>query len=189
VRRLDAEAIRDAMLVASGRMNPAMGGPSVPVHLNEHMQGRGRPGASGPVDGEGRRSVYIAVRRNFLDPFMQAFDQPPPSTACGKRHVSNVPAQALALLNSELVHVLASRWGERVAAEGGDDAARIKAMWVAAFARAPRAEELDASREFLVQERALAADGGAADESQRERLAFAALAHALFSSKEFVFLR
>jgi MFS family permease len=87
---------------------------------------------------------------------------PPPSTACGKRHVSNVPAQALALLNSELVHALASRWGERVAAEGGDDAARIKAMWVAAFARAPRAEELDASREFLVQERALAADGGAA---------------------------
>jgi cytochrome c553 len=184
VRRLDAEAIRDAMLVASGRLNPAMGGPSVPVHLGEHMQGRGRPGASGPVDGDGRRSVYIAVRRNFLDPFMQAFDQPPPSTACGKRHVSNVPAQALALLNSELVHELAARWGERVAAENGDDAARIEAMWIAAFARTPRAEELESVREFLAQERLLAADG-----SQRERLAFSALAHALFSSKEFVFLR
>ncbi|MFM7051703.1 MAG: PSD1 and planctomycete cytochrome C domain-containing protein, partial [Planctomycetota bacterium] len=73
VRRLDAEAIRDAMLAASGRIDRTMGGPSVPVHLTEHMQGRGRPGASGPVDGAGRRSVYIAVRRNFLDQFMQAF--------------------------------------------------------------------------------------------------------------------
>ena len=189
VRRLDAESIRDAMLVASGRLDPAMGGPSVPVHLTEHMQGRGRPGASGPVDGEGRRSVYIAVRRNFLDPFMQSFDQPPPSTACGKRHVSNVPAQALALLNSELVHALAARWGERLAGDPArDDRARIRAMWIAAFAREPRAEELEGAHAFLADERGIAATPPG-DAARAEGAAWTALAHALFTAKEFVFLR
>jgi hypothetical protein len=168
------------------------------------MQGRGRPGASGPVDGAGRRSVYIAVRRNFLDPFMQAFDQPVPATTCGKRHASNVPAQALALLNSDLAHELARVWGERLAAtsasaaastagassESNDaDDARFDAMWHAAFARAPRADERAAARGFIADERAAAAAAGAADARARDAAAFTALAHALFSAKEFVFLR
>jgi len=204
VRRLDAEAIRDAMLAASGRLDATVGGPSVPARLTEHMQGRGRPGASGPVDGAGRRSVYIAVRRNFLDPFMQAFDQPVPATTCGKRHASNVPAQALALLNSDLAHELARVWGERLAAtsasaaastagassESSDaDDARFDAMWHAAFARAPRADERAAARGFIADERAAATAAGAADARARDAAAFTALAHALFSAKEFVFLR
>ena len=185
VRRLDAEAIRDAMLTASGRLDAAVGGPSVPARLNEHMQGRGRPGQSGPVDGAGRRSVYIAVRRNFLDPFMQAFDQPVPATTCGKRHTSNVPAQALALLNSDLAHEFASHWGRRLAAQAdASDDARIESMWIAAFARFPRNEERIAAREFLASERAAAPDPGV-----RDTAAFTGLAHALFSAKEFVFLR
>jgi cytochrome c553 len=183
-RRLDAEAIRDAMLVASGRLDATIGGPSVPVHLTEHMQGRGRPGVSGPIDGAGRRSVYIAVNRNFLDPFLQAFDQPPPATTCGKRHVSNVPAQALALLNNDMVREFARLWGERLAADGRDDAARVESMWFAAFARAPREDERALARAFLEGERA-----AVADPARCEQAAFAALAHALFSAKEFVFLR
>ena len=180
VRRLDAEAIRDAMLAASGRLDRGAGGPSVAAYLSEHMQGRGRPGRSGPVDGAGRRSVYLEVRRNFLDPFLQAFDQPLPSATCGRRNASNVPAQALALLNSALAHELAARWGERVAAEAGDDRARIDAMWLAAFARMPSDEERSTAAAFLAESRA--ADAG-------DATAFAALAHALFSAKEFVFLR
>jgi len=197
VRRLDAEAIRDAMLAASGRLDATVGGPSVPARLTEHMQGRGRPGASGPVDGAGRRSVYIAVRRNFLDPFMQAFDQPVPATTCGKRHASNVPAQALALLNSDLAHELARFWGERLSAASADasssdsdaDDARFDAMWHAAFARAPRDDERRAARGFIADERAAATAAGAADARARDAAAFTALAHALFSAKEFVFLR
>ena len=187
VRRLDAEAIRDAMLVASGRFDGTPGGPSVPIRLNEHMQGRGRPDESGPVDGAGRRSVYLAVRRNFLDPFMQAFDQPPPSASCGRRHASNVPAQALAFLNSELVHEFARRWGEHLARDARSDEARIESAWHAAFGRAPRADEVALARAFLADERAAA--GAEVEPVVRESAAFAALAHVLFASKEFIYLR
>ncbi|MFZ9916420.1 MAG: DUF1553 domain-containing protein, partial [Phycisphaerales bacterium] len=103
-------------------------------------------------------------------------------------HTSNVPAQALALLNSELVHELAARWGDRVASEAQSDDARVTSMWYAAFARAPRAEESEGARAFLADERKTAeALGG--DRTAAERAAFTALAHALFASKEFVFLR
>jgi hypothetical protein len=172
------------MLAASGRLDATRGGPSVPVHLGEHMQGRGRPGESGPVDGAGRRSVYIAIRRNFLDPFMQVFDQPPPATSCGRRHVSNVPAQALAILNSELVHALADHWGARLAADARGDDERIESMWFAAYARAPREDEISLARGFLAAERA-----AVGDEARREAAAFAALAHVVFASKEFIYLR
>ena len=184
VRRLDAESIRDAMLASSGRLDRASGGPSIAARLTDHMQGRGRPEQSGPVDGAGRRSVYLETRRNFLDPFLQAFDQPAPSTTCGKRHTSNVPAQSLALLNSELSHVLATQWSQSVLAPtSDDDDARVEHMWFAAFSRAPRDEELLAARAFLAAERA-------ADSSNEANAhAYAALAHALFSAKEFVFLR
>ena len=95
VRRLEAEAIRDSLLAVSGRLEPSMYGPSVPVHLTSFMEGRGRPGRSGPLDGDGRRSIYLNVRRNFLDPMFLAFDMPVPFSTMGRRNVSNVPAQAL----------------------------------------------------------------------------------------------
>ena len=75
LRRLEGEAIRDAMLAVSGRLDRKLYGPSVPIHLTPFLDGRGRP-ASGPLDGDGRRSIYIAVRRNFLSPLLLAFDTP-----------------------------------------------------------------------------------------------------------------
>ena len=48
------------------------------------MEGRGRPGKSGPLDGNGRRSIYVEVRRNFLSPMMRAFDTPVPHSTVGR---------------------------------------------------------------------------------------------------------
>ena len=186
VRRLDAESIRDAMLAASGRLDDVHGGPSIATHLNDHMQGRGRPGQSGPIDGSGRRTVYLETRRNFLDPFLQAFDQPVPATTCGMRHASNVPAQALAFLNSELVLELARWWGTRLASDAASEDARIESMWFAAFARAPIVSEREQARNFLEGERAAMTT---ADATARDGAAYSALCHALFCAKEFVFLR
>ena len=87
------------MLAVSGRLDETMHGPPVKVHLSEFMVGLGRPSESGPLDGNGRRSVYLEVRRNFPPPMLVAFDTPTPLGTVGRRNVSNVPAQALMLMN------------------------------------------------------------------------------------------
>ena len=118
VRRLEGEVIRDAMLAISGRLDESMFGQSIPVHLTEYMKARGLPETSGPLDGAGRRSIYIAVRRNFIAPMMLAFDTPIPFTTIGRRNSSNVPSQALILLNDPLVAQQAALSGLGSAASG-----------------------------------------------------------------------
>ena len=148
LRRLEGEAIRDAMLSVSGRLDLKMYGPSVPVHLTPFLEGRGRP-ADGPLDGDGRRSLYIAVRRNFLSPMMLAFDTPSPFSTVGRRTVSNVPAQALILMNDPFVHQQAEVWAKRVIGQGGSDKERITRMYLAAFSRPPTDVEMSACLDFL----------------------------------------
>ena len=89
-----------------------MEGPSVAPHLTPFMEGRGRPGQSGPLDGDGRRSLYINVRRNFLTPMFLAFDFPTPFTTMGKRSSSNVPAQALTMMNNPFVVQQTAAWAQ-----------------------------------------------------------------------------
>src|SRR5205814_4474317 len=133
VRRLEAEAIRDSMLLVSGRLDRTTEGPGILPYLTEHQVGRGKP-PSGPLDGNGRRSVYLAVRRNFLNPMFTAFDYPTPFTTIGRRTVSNVPAQALVMLNNPFVLQQADLWAKRVQAMSNLTAEqRVTAMDEAAF--------------------------------------------------------
>ena len=67
-----------------------MHGPSVLPHITPHMEGRGKP-QSGPLDGEGRRSIYINARRNFLTPLLLAFDYPVTFTPIGRRGKAHIP--------------------------------------------------------------------------------------------------
>ena len=187
VRRLQAEPIRDAMLAVSGRLDGAMAGPSVPVHLTPYMQGRGRPTTDGPVDGAGRRSLYLEIRRNFLAPMMLAFDAPIPFSTMGRRNVSNVPAQALMLMNDPFVVGQARLWADRVlAGDTRSPADRVAAMYLAAFSRPPAPKETADALAFLEsQGRELGLKPGA---WENDRRAWGDLAHVLFNAKEFVFL-
>ena len=172
-----------AFLAVSGRLDPKVGGPSVPVHLTQFMDGRGRPKIDGPLDGDGRRSVYIAARRNFLAPMMQAFDLPIPFTTIGRRDVSNVPAQALTLMNDPFVVGQATVWAQRTAPMA-DGAPRIRQMWsTPAFSRPPTEDEIRDAAEFLDGQRALYAAKDPADPR-----AWADFAHVLFNVKEFIYL-
>src|SRR5690606_22182571 len=186
IRRLEAEAIRDAILAVSGRLEPQMFGPSVPVYLTPFMQGRGRPAKSGPLDGDGRRSIYIAIRRNFLSPMMLAFDQPIPFTSIGRRNTSNVPAQALILMNDPFVVQQSQVWANRLLAEASDPAQRVERMYRLAFARAPHDEERVAALEFLVQQGQEL--GLNPQQSLADARTWADLCHVMFNVKEFVFL-
>ncbi|MGE0143216.1 MAG: DUF1549 and DUF1553 domain-containing protein [Planctomycetota bacterium] len=150
LRRLDGEAIHDTLLLLGERLDPTRGGPSVPVHLTAFMEGRGRPRISGPIDGAGRRSIYLEVRRNFPDPFFSTFDRPPPSATIGARTTSNVPAQSLALRNDPFVIEMAKRWAARVRRDAAGDVQRaITIFFREGIGRAPSAAEAELARVHL----------------------------------------
>jgi hypothetical protein len=187
IRRLQGEAIRDSLLAISGRLDVKMYGAPVPVYLTKFMQGRGRPG-NGPLDGAGRRSIYISVRRNFLSPMMLVFDTPVPSQAVGRRNASNVPAQALTLMNDPFVVQQSQLWAKRLLQQELETAERrIAAMYESAFARLPTKQEIEAAIGFLRSQAETA--GLPADRWQTEERLWADLCHALINSKEFIFLR
>ncbi len=181
IRRLEGEAIRDAMLTLSGRLDLRQFGPPVPVALTPFMEGRGRP-QGGPLDGEGRRSVYTSVRRNFLSPFMLAFDTPIPFSTVGRRTVSNVPAQALILMNDPFVHQQAELWAKRVLAQRSSPRERITSMYQSAFTRPPTDAEAAACLEFVKRQAELS------QASPEDLSSWADVAHLLFNAKEFIFV-
>ena len=187
VRRLEGEAIRDAILSISGELDTTLFGPSIPVYLTPFMDGRGRPTRSGPLDGGRRRSIYLEVRRNFLNPFMLTYDTPTPFSTVGRRTDSNLPAQALILLNDPFVTGQAKAWSARVlAGEAQDTAQRVRQMYLKAFARPPDDFESKAALDFLdVQGAALGVDPGARARSEQ---LWTDLAHVLLNVNEFVYL-
>ncbi len=183
IQRLTGEEIRDSILQVSEELRTEMYGPSVAVHLTPFMQGRGRPGNSGPLDGNGRRSVYLEVRRNFLNPMMLAFDTPIPFNSAGARNVSNVPAQALILMNSPFVQDQAQKWATRVLSETSlSDRERISGMILSGLGRTATAAELDECEEFLRDALSQESAGMTRDE------AWGSLAHIIFNMKAFTFV-
>ncbi len=180
VRRLEAEAIRDSVLAVSGSIDLAVGGPGIAPHISVYQDGRGKP-RSGPLDGLGRRSVYLQVRRNFLPPLFLAFDYPLPISTEGRRGVSAVASQALLMLNNEFVNEQARLWADRsLRAEAAPDE-RIRNMYLTAFGRPPADSETGDILAFISdRERAHGGD---------HRRAWADLAHALFNTAEFLFVR
>ena len=187
LRRLDAECLRDAMLVAAGNLNASTYGPSVKLHLTPYMDGQDLPKSSGPLDGDRRRSIYLEVRRNHLTPLLAVFNFPRPLNATGQRIQAIVPAQAISLMNNAFVVHQAEVWGTRELAAPGEPTEKVRRMFEAALGRPPDDFELRESLAFLAAQRAARA---AADSVELpEAAAWADLAHALFVLPEFQLLR
>ena len=181
VRRLEAEGIRDAILAVSGKLDAKLYGPSVMPHLTAFTIGRGAP-PSGPVDGAGRRTIYMSIRRNFPIPLLMAFDYPVPTSTMGHRSVSSVPAQALTLLNDPFVVEQAGVWAKRVLAEPGDATQHINGLYETAFSRPPTEAERNAALAFVTQQ------GQQSGKPDDPRI-WADLCHVLLNVKEFIFIR
>jgi hypothetical protein len=175
------------MLALSGQLDRSLFGPPVPIHLTEFMEGRGRPGTSGPLDGKGRRSIYLEVRRNFLSPMMRVFDSPVPFTAVGKRTVSNVPAQSLILMNDPFVIGQAQSWAKMVFdAKELTPEQRVKRIYLAAFSRPPSEQELSEAMAFLTKQ--AEAYGAGSESALQDEKVWTHLCHVMFHVKEFVSL-
>jgi hypothetical protein len=150
LRRLDAEALRDTMLHVSGELDLRLGGPYVPSRRTKE----GTVEVAENSAGARRRSLYLQQRRTQVVTLLQLFDAPAMVGTCGKRSLSTVPLQPLALLNSEFVRTRARAFAQRLAREAGPDAAkRLTLTFRLACGRAAGEEEMAACRRFLDQQR------------------------------------
>jgi len=156
-RRMEAEAVWDRLLEASGRLDRRpVDEPFVPPLTDEELQGlydiNGKPREFKwkTTEAQNRRAIYMLNRRSFRMPLLEAFDQPPNSVSCPVRQTTTVPGQALALLNGDLPIEQATAMQERLAREEPDSVEqRLNRAWLLAFARPIRPEELALARQFL----------------------------------------
>ena len=186
LRRLEGEAIRDSLLVVAGQLNRVQFGPSVPTYFTPFMGDRmWVKNASGPMDGDRRRTIYLETRRNFLSSWMLTFDLPLPDTTVGQRNRSNVPGQALALMNDPLVQQLAAAWAKESLKQSGlSDRERIEQLFLRALTRPPTTAE-GGQMLALLQTQAAARDLSG-DAARLDPALWADACHVVFMMKEFI---
>jgi len=128
MRRLTAEEVRDSILAAGGNLNLKMYGPGVYPELpKEVLATESHPGAGwgkSPPEEQGRRSIYVHVKRSLLMPLLDNFDLAEPDRTTPVRFTSTQPTQALTLLNSEFANQQAALLAERLRKEAGQDLGR-----------------------------------------------------------------
>jgi hypothetical protein len=141
-RRIEGEAVRDALLFVSGQLNDDMGGPSFRPFtvriFNSHFYT-----LTDPLTREfNRRTVYRMAVHSAKSPLLDAFDCPDPSTKTPRRAATTTPLQALALMNNAFVLRQASHFAERVRIQqGGDVVSQVRAAYRLAFGRTPTETE------------------------------------------------
>jgi hypothetical protein len=159
-RRLEAEAIRDSLLLAAGTLDRRPGGPA------------------GPDLGAPRRSLYVQTVRMDRTNFSTLFDAADPEHSVEKRDSSTVAPQALFLLNHPFVRTQAERLARRLLEQvPGDEAARIDRAYQCLFARSPTGDELRIGLAYVQQAR-----------SQGTAAAWTDYVHLLLCSNEFVYV-
>lgn len=172
-RRLEAEAVRDAVLAAAGTLNPEMFGAPVAAETKKS----GEVAVKGEA-GEGRRSIYQIVRRSAPQHFLAAFDAPTMEINCIRRPRSTSATQALALMNGDFVTAQARHFAARVTREARPEE-KVRYAFRLAMGRAPAAGEADLLATFLERQRQKHGDAS---------LALAEMCQALLGTNEFIYL-
>lgn len=188
LRRLDAEALRDAVLAMSGQLDPTLGGPPTPLvyHAATGLVTEAEPGASAPGR---RRSLYLLNRRIYNPTLLAVFDKPTVTSGVCRRGSSATVLQSLALMNDTFLTGQASAFAGRILATTGESpGARITLAFRLALGRRPAPEELDWCRSTLEQQHALVRSIGVS-EREAARAALASLCRTLWGTNEFLYLR
>jgi len=180
LRRLDAEAVRDAFLSVAGDLDTRVGGPYVPSRRTKD----GIVEVAENQDGAKRRSVYLQQRRTQVVTLLQLFDAPSIVGNCSTRTTSTVPLQSLALLNSQFVRDRAKSLEQRLTKEAGSDTApRLTLAFRLACGRPPNPDESAASERFLIAQRKTYADA-----KDREVRAWTDLCQMVLASNAFLYV-
>jgi hypothetical protein len=157
MKRLEVEAIRDAVLSVTGRLNPAMYGPSMyPEVPKEALAGNSDPDKIWKPFHEveaSRRTVYAFIKRSFVVPLLETLDLCDTTRPADKRQVTTVAPQALMLFNGEFVNRQAKHFADRLRREAGDDRGQqIDRAYLLTVGRLPSVAERRALCEFLERE-------------------------------------
>jgi len=185
-QRLGAECIGDAMLAVSGSLDDTLfGEPINPFRTAENDM---KYLFSGPVDNNRRRMIYTKV--TIMEPakFLSTFNQPDPKIPTGRRDLTNTPIQALALLNDPFVIEIANKWGTVVLADGNSQPEdRIFDMLRGAYSRRISLEELS-KWTSAIEDLARLHEIPPTKIMENHEL-WSDVAHAIFNSKEFIYIR
>lgn len=199
IRRLEAEALRDAMLQISGQLVEQAHGPAVPVMadragkfvIGKENLNAGRPGAVISMMGQDlRRSIYAQVRRSRPLTVLEPFDPPIVSPNCTKRSSSANSTQALMLMNSDFVTQQAETLASRITVEAATQPeAHVELAWRLCYGRPPVAAELNDAKQYLDRTAARQLEiNPESDASVRTLFALTSLCHALLSSNELLYI-
>lgn len=199
-RRLDAEALRDSMLAISGELSLRPFGPSAPPEMfkNQYLSADIGEGTEGH---KLRRSVYMLLRRNRVDPLSQAFDAPDRCVTCPSRNNTTTAWQALALLNGRFAIDRGRTWATNLVDRFGDDwQTLVRHAYHAAWGRLPTSVEVALALEFL-ENHARSSDiapetqsverfrsGGSRRGDSRRMAAVVEFCHVLLNSNEFLYV-
>lgn len=202
-RRLDAEQIRDSLLVASGRLVDKVGGPSVYAPIPANLNAGPLWEVSKDPQDHNRRSLYIVTRRSVPYPLLEPFDMASAQQMHSKRDVTTTPLQALTLVNNDQVFQWSQALAGRLIREAGDDeSAQLDLLYKILFARAPSSNEkailqafLDSHQEAIAEK---ASDGklslaipiGLKDQQPRNPLRVSALVdlvHVVVNTNDFIY--
>ena len=182
-RRMEAEAIRDGLLAASGRLDRTLYGISISAYREKDYADRRL--FRGPLDGNGRRSLYIKVTLMEPPKFLEVFNFPGGKVTQGRRDVTNVPAQALALLNDPFVLQQADVWSKRLIERKDESTGeRLAMMFRTAMGRDLRLDERERFTRFLAQMAAL--HNVPADGVLTSAEVWRDVAHTMFNLQEFI---
>jgi hypothetical protein len=186
VRRLEAEAIRDALLAVSDTLDPAMGGPVLHVpnrgYLFDHTSRD-----TTRYDSR-RRSLYMPVIRNHLYDVFQLFDAPDATVLNGDRATTTVAPQALFMMNSELVGQVSERLAAGLLQRSEADEARIQRLYTRAYSRKATAAEVEKAKALLADCERLLRDKEL-DATKRRLQAWTCLCQVIVAANEFVYLQ
>ena len=188
LRRLESEAIRDSMLVASGAFDAAMGGPPVPLHYSKDGLVSFDETLLPTPSAKWRRSLYLFQRRVYHLTLIGVFDQPVVAGSTCRRLSSAVVLQSLTMLNDALVLDLAERFAQRVyAVAGSSQEKQVDTAFRQALGRPPEAEEIEWSLHLLGEQTDLYR-GATASPDEAALKALMHLCRVLFNSTEFLYI-
>ena len=144
-QRLDAEALRDSLLAVAGELDRRVGGEGFKASVSpEALEGLSRKAdawQASSQESQMRRSLYMYLKRGLLPPLMTTFDLCDPTLSCGKRNVTTVPTQALALINNRFVHQRSKQLAVRVASRTNDRKKQVRLVWSQVLGREPTLAE------------------------------------------------